>query len=627
MNYLLVENLTKSYGEKLLFEDITFGIDRGQKVALIAKNGTGKTSLLNIIYGLDIPDSGKIVLRNDLKISYLEQNPQFDTGLSIFDILFNSTNQYVKAIRNYNQSLQLIQKDNSRENQTSLDKSTAIMDSLQAWDYDSKVKEILSKLNLDNIHQTVGELSGGQRKKVALARILIDEADLIILDEPTNHLDIQMIEWLEEFLLKQNLSLLVVTHDRYFLDEVCNEIIELEQSNVYRYKGNYSYYLEKKAEREFIEGQEIEKAKNIYRKELDWMRRMPKARSTKQKARIDSFYDIEKTAKKRIEQKPPDFKVKVTRIGRKILEVNNIFKKFDGLNLIENFSYTFKKGERIGVVGPNGSGKSTFFNMIMGLIRPDMGKITSGQTMIFGYYSQEGLKVETGKRVIEIIRDVAEEIPIEKGSMSASQFLFHFGFDYNTQYNYFSNLSGGEKRKLFLLMTLMQNPNFLILDEPTNDLDIYTLTRLEEFLMNFQGCLLIASHDRYFLDKLADHIFVFEGNGKIKDYYSNYTLYRIQKDKENAKIAAHAKSLKISETPPTVKKESNKPTYKQIREFETLESDIAKLETEKNELFEKLSSGESNQEKLKNWSKRITDILTEIDQKTNRWMKLGEFMN
>ena len=624
MNYLIAENLTKSYGEKLLFKNISFGIDRGQKIALIAKNGAGKTSLLNIITRRDIPDSGEVIVRKEIKITYLEQNPEFDNSLTVVQVLFNSENKFIQIIREYTECLSAIEIDNNKENQRNLDEANLKMDAMEAWDYERKVKEILSRLKIGNVNQKISELSGGQKKKIALARAMIEDVDLLILDEPTNHLDIEMIEWLEDLLSKSKLSLLLVTHDRYFLDTVCDEILELDNQSIYKYKGNYSYFIEKKAEREAIEASEVEKAKNTYRKELEWMRRMPKARTTKSKSRIGSFYELEKTAKKRLDEKKQSLDVKIERVGKKILEINNIHKSFDDFKILEDFSYTFKRGERIGVVGPNGVGKSTLFNMIMGNEKVDLGNIIAGQTVKFGYYSQDGLQTEGDKRVIDIVKEIAEVIPIHKGKISASQFLFHFGFEHTTQYNYFSNLSGGERRRLFLLMSLIKNPNFLILDEPTNDLDIYTLNLLEEFLSNFQGCMLIASHDRFFLDKLVDHIFVFKGNGKIRDYHSNYTEYREKKLIEEKKI----RRVQKQENPKQEKPKSifSKPTFKQVKEYESLEKEIEELEKEKTELMEKLNSGESDSENLQKWSIRIANIIKQLDGKSDRWLELSELM-
>jgi len=624
MNYLLAENLKKSFGEKLLFKNLTFGIDAGQKIAMIAKNGSGKTTLLNMLAGIDFPEEGRVVIRKGIRVSYLQQNPELGEENTILEVVFNSENDYITAIRSYEQALIKIKLSDSSENQLLFEAASSRMDALNAWDYETKVKEILTRFQIENLLQKVSELSGGQRKKVALAKALIEEVDLLLLDEPTNHLDIEMIEWLEDYLSKQKLSLLVVTHDRYFLDNVCQEILELDNGQLYRYKGNYSYFLEKKAEREHIESLETEKSRNIYRTELEWMRRMPSARGTKSKARVDAFYDIQEKALKRTGNGAIELNVKMNRLGGKILELNNISKSFGDFKAVDDFTYTFKKGERIGIVGKNGIGKSTLLNIITGDSRADRGKISLGQTVVFGYYSQEGFLPKEDKRVIELVKDIAEEIPLGKGTMSASQFLNHFNFPPTLQYNYFSNLSGGEKRRLFLLITLIKNPNFLLLDEPTNDLDISTLQILEDFLLDFKGCLMIVSHDRFFLDKLVDHVFVFEGNGRIKDYYGNYTGYYRQKLLEES-----AKSQNKIEKPKREKPKDavKKPSYKQKLEYESLENEIQSLETEKSEIINRLNSGKENLETLHELSIRFGEIEKLIDEKTIRWMELSEIID
>ena len=625
LNYLLIEQLSKSYGEKELFSDITFGIDQGSKVALIARNGAGKSSLLNIIAGLDLPDSGSITFRRDIRWGYLSQNPEMQDDQTVFDILFNAENEFMRAIRDYEFSINRLKSDDSPEAHKMLEIATNAMERVNGWDYDVRIKEILSRFKITDLDQKAGELSGGQRKKVSLAKALLEETDLLILDEPTNHLDIEMIEWLEDFLSRQNLSLLVVTHDRYFLDNVCNEILELYNNKIYRYKGNYSYFLEKKAEREVIEQTETEKAKGQFRKELEWMRRMPKARTTKSKARIDTFYEIQEKAGKRVEKDTGPLEVKMTRIGGKILEMNNIHKSFGDNRLIDNFSYTFKKGDKVGVVGKNGSGKTTLLNMITGSLHPDMGKITTGQTIVYGYYSQEGFQTQEDRRVIDIARDIAEEMPMGKGRISASAFLTHFNFPSVLQYNYFSSLSGGEKRRLFLLMQLLKNPNFLILDEPTNDLDIHTLNLLEDFLMNFEGCLLVVSHDRFFMDKIVDHVFVFEGNGKVKDYYGNYSdFYRLKMAEEAlaAKQKLQAIARPVKETDTSAK--SKKPSYKEKTEFEALDREIQLLETMKHEVLDKMNSGNCSPEELENLSRNYQETENILEEKTNRWLELSE---
>jgi ATP-binding cassette subfamily F protein uup len=624
LNYLQVDNLSKSYGEKLLFRGISFGINQGQKVALIAKNGTGKTSLLNIIMGKDIPDEGSVTIRNDIKISYLSQNPQFTSGISILEAVVDSKSDFFDAIRSYELAIERMKNDHSEESNEQLQKAMEAMDLKQAWNYENKIKEILSKLQIVDFNQKVDSLSGGQKRKLALAKSLIDDVDLLLLDEPTNHLDIDMIEWLEGFLSAQKLSLLLVTHDRYFLDAVCNEIYELEQDDIYRYRGNYEYYLEKKAERLFNQAREQERAKNLYRKELEWMRRMPKARTTKSKARIDAFYDLEKKSQKKYIEETPEFNVKVSRIGKKILEVNHLHKSFDENVVIKDFSHTFKRGERIGVVGANGSGKSTFFKLIMGELKPNAGSIVKGQTMVFGYFSQEGIKVKDDMRLIDIVKEYAEEIPFGTSStMSASQFLHYFNFDHSTQHNYYRNLSGGEKRRLQLLLTFVNNPNFLILDEPTNDLDIDTLSVLEDFLSKYQGCLMVTTHDRAFLDRAVDHLFVFEGGGNIKDYHSNYSDYReLKKAKERQeKKAKHESKAAL---PVKEKLKAKKVGFKEKREFELLTKEIDELETRKSEITDLLNAGEGSPDDFAKWSKEFQELQNKLDDKELRWLELSE---
>jgi len=629
MNYLTVENLSKTYGEKLLFENITFGIDKGQKVALIARNGTGKTTLLNIITGSEIADSGKVVIRNGIRLTYLPQNPVFPENISVIDAVLFSENEFIRAIKNYEAILDEIQINNhSGKTHEGIDKKLQeaihTMDLLNAWDFESRIKEVLSRLKFDNINQAVSELSGGQRKRLALAKVLIEDTDLMILDEPTNHLDIEMIEWLEEFLSRQNLSLILVTHDRYFLDNVCSEIMELESGDMQRYIGNYSYYLEKKQERLENEKIEQERAKNIYRKELEWMRRMPQARTTKSKTRIDAFFDLQEKANKRTDSGNIELQVGETRIGGKVLEMNNVSKSFGNFIAVDDFTYTFKKGERIGICGKNGVGKTTFTNMITGNIRHDRGKISPGQTIVFGYFSQEAIILKEEKRVLDSVKEVAESVRIGKLELSATQFLHHFGFSHNVQYNNVSMLSGGERRRLQLLMVLIKNPNFLILDEPTNDLDIQTLNALEDFLNDFKGCLLIISHDRYFLDNLTDHLFVFEGNGKIKDFPGNYTEYAIYKKKKDALRKKNEKAKVLPLKSKEESKKTRKLTYKEERELETIEAEISRLESEKEDLLDKLNRGTGNPGDFTRFGKRYAEIEQLLEERTNRWIELSE---
>ena len=627
MNYLLVENLSKSYGEKQLFKNITFGLNRGQKVALIARNGTGKTSLLNIIMGKDIPDDGRVVIRKDIKVSYLSQIPVFNEELTVLEALLTSENDYFVAISNYENALAMMDKEDNDINREILEKAMAQMDAKGAWDYENRIKEILSRLRIGAVEQKISMLSGGQKRKVALARTLIEDVDLLLLDEPTNHLDIDMIEWLEGILSKQKITLLVVTHDRYFLDNVCDEIIEMDRNEVFHYRGDYAYYVVKKAERLFNEQQEVAKARNLYKKELDWMRRMPKARTTKSKARIDAFYELEGKARKQVDEKVAEFQVKATRIGKKILELNHIHKSFDDLRVIKDFSHTFKRGERIGVVGPNGAGKSTLFKLIMEELKPDEGTIVKGQTMVFGYFSQEDPVIKDGMRVIDIVREVAEEIPFGTSStLSAAQFLYYFNFDNTTQSNFYRNLSGGEKRRLHLVLTLVHNPNFLILDEPTNDLDIPTLNILEDFLLKYPGCLMVTTHDRAFLDKISDHLFVFEGQGKIRDYHATYTEYRIMKQEQERKQRKAKQEVKEQNAPIKKPKTTNKPTFKQKKEFEELTVKIEELENAKAEVMAKLNAGEGSPEDFSQWSQQFSQLENDLEEAEMRWLELSEIV-
>ena len=591
---LTVENLTKSYGDKLLFEDISFGINAGQKTALIARNGYGKSTLLNILTGKTLQDSGKVTFRGNVRMAYLPQQPEMLPQ---------------QTVRSFVYSAQRPEHEDE-------------------WDFEQRIEEVLSRLRLDDkLDQPMQLLSGGEQKKVALSRILIDDTNLLLLDEPTNHLDIQMIEWLEDFLSRQRLAIFMVTHDRYFLDHVCQDILEIDNSRMYHYRGHYDYYLQKKAERQYNERVEVEKAKSLYRTELDWMRRMPQARGTKAQARIDAFYELEEKAHTRFDETRPQLTVKTERIGGKILEMYNVTKSYDGVKMLDDFSYVFKKGEKIGIVGPNGVGKSTFLNLMTERLRPDSGRIVVGQTIQFGFYTQEGMTARPDMRVIDIVKDVAERIELDNGKeMSAHQFLTYFGFDDTTQYNYFGNLSGGERRRLYLLKVLMANPNFLILDEPTNDLDIYTLEILEQFLKDYKGCLLIVSHDRSFMDHIVDHIFVFEGEGKIRDYHSNYTEYLAQRNAQQRSEALQ----KRDEKPKYERVRNDKPraTYKQQKEYDALTVEIESLNNEKKTLETLLSGGaETDVKKLTEASERIGVIMSLLDEKEMRWLELDELVN
>lgn len=631
MNYLTVEKLSKSIGEKELFSEITFGLEKGQKTALIARNGTGKSTLLNIIAGYDVPDSGQVVVRNDITVSYLPQMDRFADNFSVLDAIFDAQTPTIQAIKEYEACMVLAEngQDNPETHQR-LQKAIMEMDRLHAWDFEAKAKEILSRFGIHDIFKNINELSGGQRKKAALAKTLIADTDLLILDEPTNHLDVEMIEWLENYLKSANVTLLMVTHDRYFLDQVCNDIIELDHGQLYHYRGKYDYFVEKKAERLANAAAENEKLRQLFRKELEWVHTSPQARTTKARARINAFEELKKEVSKAPEQKQEGFKVRTERLGNKILEINNLDFAYPDNVLLDDFSYIFKKGEKCGIVGPNGTGKSTFLKLIMGELQADGGKITPGLTIQFGYFSQDGLPYSGNKRIIDLVKEQAEVIRMDKGNyMGASQFLNHFGFKYEQQYTYYEDLSGGEKRKLHLLITLLKNPNFLILDEPTNDFDIDTLNLLEDFLENYTGCILMVSHDRWFMNKLVDHIFVFEGHGKIKDYYGNYTEYRIERDKELklqkriAKINAPT-PVEDNKSKPARTANPNKMTFKERKEFETLEVEIEQLEKEKAELIEKMNSGAGSSQELTDWSRRYQEVETSLDEKSMRWLELSE---
>lgn len=623
MSYFQAQQITKAYGEKVLFEDLSFSISQGQKLGLIARNGAGKTSLLNIIAMLDQPDNGQCAWQSGLKVSYLPQDPVFDPELTLSEALLNADNELSRTVKEYEELMQAIEKKNDPAFAKRLQKIVERMDALQAWDFESRVKQVLTQLKIGRLDAKTAELSGGQVKRLALSRILIEEADLILLDEPTNHLDLEMIEWLEGYLSRKKLTILLVTHDRYFLDSVCNEIIELENGKLHNYRGNYSYFLEKKQERIESEATQAEKANNLLRKETEWMRRTPQARTTKSKARIDAFYDLKGQATRTTEGGVGEIKLEMARLGKKILELEHISKQFDGQPFVNDFSYVFKRGERAGVVGPNGSGKSTLLNLITGSLQPDSGKISTGETIRFGYYRQEGLQVDDNKKVIEVITDIAESISLGKGkSFTASQFLHYFNFPYYVQHDYAGKLSGGEKRRLYLMTVLMHNPNFLILDEPTNDLDIATLNILEDFLENYEGCLLIVSHDRYFLDRLVDHVFVFGEKGHIKDFSGNYTQYRLSRSKQlQTEKKAEKAEIQFKKEKP---KEKTKLSYKEQKEFEALEKEIEILEKEKAKLLEQMNSGKLRSDELLEISQKYADTEQALESKTERWIELSE---
>ena len=628
MNYLLVESLSKTYDTKVLFENISFSINRGQKVALVAKNGAGKTSLMKIIMGKEIADSGKFTVRKEITTGYLEQDPDLDQSKTILENVLSGDSPAIKAIKAYEEALIAQHHEYNETTALQLENAHEQMTVLEAWDYELKIKQILSQLKIYDLEQPVNTLSGGQKKRIALSKILILEPDFIILDEPTNHLDIEMIEWLEEYFTTKKMTLLLVTHDRYFLDRVCNQIIELEEGNIHQYNGNFSLFIEKKAHRETVAASELDKVKNTYRRELEWVRRMPKARTTKSKSRLDSFVDIAEKATARKNTDTLKLDVKMTRMGGKILEMIKISKAYGELIIVKNFTYLFKKYDKIGIVGNNGVGKTTFLNLIMELEKPDTGKIQSGETIVYGYYSQEGIQLKEEKRVIEVVKDIAEFIPLADGSkLSASQLLTRFQFEPETQYAYVSKLSGGEKRRLYLMTILIKNPNFLILDEPTNDLDILTLSILEDFLAEFQGCILIVSHDRYFMDKLVDHIFVFEGDGVIRDFPGNYSDYRERLEIEKAetkKIKAGNEIIEPLKSSAAPVKSIKKISFKEKREYELLEKEIEILETEKKLLEEKLTDNNLLHDEIYKISEKIMRIVEDLDMKSLRWLELGE---
>ena len=623
MNYLSVENLTKSFGERVLFSDLTFGIDQGQKVSIIAKNGSGKTTLLRCLMDYEQYDSGRIVYRNDIRIAFMEQTELMNEKQTILEAVFDHDLPELKLIKEYNVAM-----DNNDEK--ALEHLYQEITEMNAWDIEVKVQQILSVLKLQDTSQVVGSLSGGQKKRVALAKVLLSDADFLFLDEPTNHLDLDMIEWLESYLATSKSTILMVTHDRYFLEVVCDTIFELADKTLYKYKGNFSYYLEKKAEREDQLQSTIEKAKNTFRKELDWIRRQPKARSVKQKARVDAFQDIKKIALQNTDEDELELPVKMERLGSKIVEFHKVGKEFGEKKILEDFTYNVQRLERLGIVGNNGSGKTTFLKMLLGEEPTNKGKIVIGETVVFGYYSQDLIKVKDDFKVIDVVKEVAEYIPLEKGKqLSAAQLLERFLFPRDMHYTFVHKLSGGEKRRLKLLRVLMSNPNFLILDEPTNDLDIFAMSVLEDYLRNFQGCLIVVSHDRYFMDKMVDHLFVFEGEGVIKDIVGNYTDFRkkqIQDKRDDKNGVSKVKIEKVVVEKPKVKEEvKRKLNFKEKAEFESLEKNLEKLELDKATILAKISSeGVSNQD-VYELGVKLGEIVSEIEEKTNRWIELSEF--
>lgn len=621
MNLLTVENISKSYGELVLFSDISFGINKDQKIALIAKNGSGKTSILNIMSGKDTSETGQVTTRKGIKISFLEQEPDLDPNLTIEETIFTTDNEILKVIAAYEKAVE------NPEDTEQYQKAFEAMERLNAWDFETQYKQILFKLQLTELDAKVQTLSGGQRKRLALANALLNKPDLLILDEPTNHLDLEMIEWLEAYFAKENITLFMVTHDRYFLDRVCNEILELDNNQLYTYKGNYSYYLNEKAARMEREAVELQKSKMLYKKELDWMRRQPKARTTKSKSRIDDFAEIKARAHQRRKEHEVQLELNMERLGSKILELHNISKSYGDKVILDKFDYNFTKGERVGIIGKNGTGKSTFLNIITQQEEVEMGKVVVGDTVKFGYYTQKGIPDKKGQKVIDVIRGFGDYIPLKKGrQISAQQLLERFLFDRKKQYDFVEKLSGGERKRLYLCTVLIQNPNFLILDEPTNDLDIVTLNVLESFLLDFPGCLIVVSHDRYFMDKIVDHLFVFRGEGVIEDFPGNYSDYRIY---ENSKVIEGREN----KTDPSGKTENNwrdssggKLSYSEQREYKQLEKDIQKLEEKKVELQNKFTDPQLDGDEIANLSIELKEVTDAIEQKTERWFELSSIL-
>jgi len=621
VNYLSAENISKTYNDRWLFKEINLGIAQGEKIAFVGNNGVGKSTLLKILTGEVISDSGKVVLRDGIRFGYLTQQPNVDENLIVKDILFSETNEVAKAVKEYEDCLH--HPDVAPERmQAALEK----MSDLNAWDYDNKVQEVIGKLGVPDMDKRFGDLSGGQKKRIFLAQLLLQEPDLIIMDEPTNHLDLTAIEWLENFLAGPNVTLIMVTHDRYFLDAVATEIIELDRQQLYRYKGNYAYYLEKKANREEILKSEVAKARNLMKKELDWMRRQPKARGTKAKYRIEAFYELQEKASTDLRKERLELDIKEARQGGKILELEKVTKKFGDQVLVDNFSYVFKKKDRIGVVGKNGIGKSTFLNMITQRLKPDSGEVIPGVTTKYGYFTQDAMNLNPANRVIEEVKDIAEFITLSDGTqISASKFLDNFLFPPEKQYTYVEKLSGGEKKRLQLLKMLITNPNFLILDEPTNDFDIDTLNVLEEFLDSFTGCLLLVSHDRYFMDHLVDQLFVFEGDGKIRLFPGNYTDYRDWLEEEEAmKASPKADKKEAAPVVNTSNEAKKKLTFKEKQELEKLPEEINQLEAKRTELATLMNSGTTDHTQLQQWADEVKKTGELIDEKTLRWMELSE---
>ena len=619
MNLVSVEHIAKSFGELTLFEDLSFGINKNQKIALVARNGEGKTSILNILAGKDVPNSGDVNYRKGIRISYLEQEPSLNPNLTVEQTVLESENEILKIIAAYEAALE------NPENEDAYQKAFESMERNNAWDFETQYQQILSKLKLDNLKSKVSSLSGGQKKRLALANALLNEPDLLILDEPTNHLDLKMIEWLEDYFSRKKITLFMVTHDRYFLERVCNEILELDNGQLYSYKGNYTYYLEKKEARLELEAVELHKSKLLFKKELDWMRRQPKARTTKSKSRIDDFHSIKEKAHQRRESHEIQLEINMERMGSKILEIHKVSKSYPGITLLDKFDYNFLRGERIGIIGKNGTGKSTFLNIVTGFENPDSGKIVVGETIKFGYYTQNGITIKEGQKVIDVIREFGDYIPLKKGKqLSAQQLLERFLFDRKKQYDFVEKLSGGERKRLYLCTVLIQNPNFLILDEPTNDLDIITLNILESFLLDFPGCLLVVSHDRYFMDKIVDHLFIFRGDGIVEDFPGNYSDYRAYEDSMVLEQRANkGNGIQNKATKSSWRSDNKKLSFEEQKEYNKLEKSIQILEKQKEELQNQFSDTSMSGEEIDVLSIRLKDIIEKLEDKTERWFELS----
>ncbi len=622
MNYLSVENLTKSFGINNLFENLTFGIERGQKIALVARNGAGKSSLFRILVGKETPDSGSVTYNKEVRLGFLSQEQELDNARTILDNVFSADSPKTRAIADYEKAVE-------SHDEKAMERAHDAMDRNNAWDYEARAREVLGKLDIHDLDRMVGSLSGGQKRRIALAKVLIEEPDLVLLDEPTNHLDLEMIEWLEEFLSQSNMTIFMITHDRYFLENITDEILEMENKSLYRYKGNFSYYLEKKSEREQLESVVRGKAEMLFKKELEWARKMPRARTVKSKSRMESFHDLKESLVRSDDPDALELEINMSRMGSKIVEFHKVKKHFGNTQVLNNFDYVFKNKEKIGIVGRNGTGKTTFLNLLTKRMEPDGGKIVVGETVVFGYFDQQGIPLKEGQRLLECIREVADFIPLTKGkTITASQMLERFMFPKHSHSTFVEKLSGGERKRLQLLLVLMKNPNFLILDEPTNDLDVFTLAALEEYLLYYPGCLLIVSHDRYFLDKLVDHIFVLDGEGDVKDILGNYDTYRRMEEQDAARKSAIKREVQEAKPKGGTKNElqKGKLTFKDKHEYDQISKEIPLLEIEKQELEVKLNNITSDHDELLEVTKKLGEVITKLDEKGMRWLELGEML-